>query len=198
MTTAALDALLDKARALENRGDLTGAVAALQAAPAAMKERGLWQYARGALAFRQGQLEAAIAHFEKAVAVEPEVSEYRSNLGAALLEKARAGDATAAARALEVLKAALRWGPMLPEVHANYGLALLVAGRKEEALKACDDALALDPTHQTARYNRAAALSALDRPDDALQTLDALLAAAPHHAQALDSKQRLLQRLGRA
>ncbi|MDP3235055.1 MAG: tetratricopeptide repeat protein [Myxococcales bacterium] len=197
MTTAALDSVLEQVRALENKGDLAGAIGALQAAPAPMHDRGLWQYARGALAFKQGDLSAAVGHFEKAVELEPEVSEYRSNLGAALLEKARGGDAAAAAKALEVMKAAMRWGPTLPEVHSNYGLALLVAGRNEEALKVFDDALAIDPSHVTARYNRAAALNALERYRDALEALDALLTKVPTHAQALASKQRVLERLGR-
>jgi tetratricopeptide (TPR) repeat protein len=197
MTTAALDSVLEQVRALENKGDLAGAIGALQAAPEPMQHRGLWQYARGALAFKQGDLATAVGHFEKAVELEPEVSEYRSNLGAALLEKARGGDTAAATKALEVMKAAMRWGPTLPEVHSNYGLALLVAGRNEEALKVLDDALAIDPSHVTARYNRAAALSALERHDDALAALDAVLAAVPAHAQALASKQRLLARLGR-
>ncbi len=197
MTTAALDSVLEQVRALENKGDLSGAIGALQAAPPPMQARGLWQYARGALALKQGDLTAAVGHFEKAVELEPEVSEYRSNLGAALLEKARGGDSTAAAKALEVMKAAMRWGPTLPEVHSNYGLALLVAGRNEEALKVFDDALAIDPSHVTARYNRAAALNALERHDEALKALDALLTAVPTHAQAQASKQRLLERLGR-
>ncbi len=198
MTTAALDSVLEQVRALENKGDFAGAIEALQAAPEPMQHRGLWQYARGALAFKQGDLATAVGHFEKAVELEPEVSEYRSNLGAALLEKARGGDAAAATKALEVMKAAMRWGPTLPEVHSNYGLALLVAGRNAEALKVFDDALEIDPSHVTARYNRAAALSALERHDDALDALDAVLAAVPAHAQALASKQRLLARLGRS
>lgn len=193
-----LDALLDKARALENKGDLPGAAAALDTAPDAAKARGVWRYARGSIAFRQGQLDDAQKLFEKAVEAEPELAEYRSNLGAVLLERARQGDTAAAAKALEVLKEATRWGVTLPDVYVNYALALLLSGRNDEALKACDDALAIDAAHVPARYNRAAALSALGRDREALEALDAILRAHPAHPQATASRKRLSERVGRA
>lgn len=198
MDQASLEAVLQQARTLEAKGDLAGALKALTDAPAPVQGRGLWQYARGTLAFRSGDLDGAQQHFEKAVEAEPEVPEYRSNLGSVLLERARAGDATAAPKALEVMKAAMRWGPTLPDVHVNYGLALLLAGRHDEALKACDDALAIDAGHAAARYNRAAALNALGRFDEALAALDALLKDQPAHAQAQASRKKLLEKLGRA
>lgn len=197
MSSAALDTVLEQVRALEAKGDVAGAIKALTAAPEPMQGRGLWQYARGTLAFRSGDLDGAQQHFEKAVEVEPEVAEYRSNLGSVFLERAKGGDPTAAAKALEVMKAAMRWGPALPDVHVNYGLALLVANRAEEALKSFDDALAIDAAHGAARYNRAAALNALGRFDEALATLDALLKAQPNHPQATASRQRLLEKAGK-
>lgn len=193
-----LDAVLDEARALEAKGDLTAAIGALQKAPEAVQARGLWRYARGALAMRQGDLDAAQAHLEKAVELEPEVPEYRSNLGAVWLERARRGDASASAKALEVLEAAMRWGPTLPDVHANYALALLLAGRTELALKACDDALAIDAGHVGARFNRAAVLSALGRLSEAKDGLDAILAQHPGHPAATASRAKVLEKLGRA
>lgn len=198
MTTANLDSLLEKVRSLETKGDLAGAVTALQGAPEPMKDRGLWNYARGSLAFRQGDLDSAQQFIEKAIEAEPEIAEYRSNLGAVLLERARKGDAAAGPKALEVMKAGMRWGATLPDTYVNYGLALMLAGRNEEALKACDDALALDAGHVTARYNRAAALNAMGRHDEALATVELVLKAQPAHAQALASKKRLLEKLGRA
>lgn len=198
MTTANLDTLLEKVRSLEAKGDLAGAVTTLQGAPDPLKDRGVWNYARGSLAFRQGDLDTAQRHFEKAIEAEPEIAEYRSNLGAVLLERAKNGDAAAGAKALEVMKGAMRWGAALPETYVNYGLALLVAKRNEEALRAFDQALAMDKTHQNARYNRAAALNALEQYDDALAALDALLKDAPNHPQALASRKRLAERTKKA
>jgi protein O-GlcNAc transferase len=193
-----LDAVLDAARSLEGKGDLAGAIAALEQAPEAVKARGLWRYARGAMAMRQGDLEAAQAHLEQAVEAEPEVPEYRSNLGAVWLERARRGEAGAAARALEVLEAAMRWGPALPDVAANYALALLLAGKREHALKACDDALALDGGHLGARFNRAAVLSALGRLTEAKEALDAVLAQHPGHPAAIAARATVMEKLARA
>ncbi|MCA3015792.1 MAG: hypothetical protein INH41_25680 [Myxococcaceae bacterium] len=194
----ALDAVLDEARALEGRGDVAGAVQVLERAPEAVKARGLWRYARGAMALRQGDLAGAQAHLEGAVEAEPEVPEYRSNLGSLWLERARRGEVGAAARALEVLEGAMRWGPTLPDVAANYAVALLLAGRAEHALKACDDALALDGKHLGARFNRAAALSALDRLGEAQAALEAVLVDYPGHPAASAHLAKLLEKRARA
>jgi tetratricopeptide (TPR) repeat protein len=193
-----LDSVLEQARALEGKGDLPGAITALEQVPEPVKARGLWRYARGAMAMRQGDLEAAQTHLEKAVEAEPEVPEFRSNLGAVWLERARRGEAGAAARALEVLEAAMRWGPALPDVAANYALALLLNGQKELALKACDDALAIDAGHLGARFNRAATLSALGRLAEAKEALDAVLAQHPGHPSASAARATVVEKLARA
>lgn len=192
-----IDRLLDKARAKETSGDRTGAVALLDGAPETLRT-GAWSYARGALALRGGDVKLAITFFETAVAKEPELAEYRSNLGAALLELAKAGDPASGQRALEELELAVQWGPTLPGTHTNLGLARLVKGDATGALAALDQALTIDPKHVPALYNRAAALNALGRLDDCLAALDATLALAPDFAPALTSRQHTLKKLGRA
>lgn len=192
-----IDRLLDQARAKETSGDRNGAVALLDGAPETLRT-GAWSYARGTLALRGGDVKQAIAFFETAVAKEPELAEYRSNLGAALLELAKAGDKAAGQRALEELELAVQWGPTLPGTHTNLGLARLVAGDAKGALAALDQALKIDPKHVPALYNRAAALNALGRLDDCLVALDATLAVAPDFAPALTSKTNTLKKLGRA
>lgn len=192
-----LDRLLDQARAKENAGDLQGAAALLDGAPESHRG-GAWHYARGAIALRGGRLAEAVTHFEAAVAKEPEVSEYRSNLGAALLEQAKAGDAAAVPKALAALELAVAWGPTLPGPHTNLALARLMSGDAAGALKAADRALAIDATHVPALYNRAAALNALGRLEDCLAALDATLAVAKDYAPALTSRTNTLKKLGRA
>lgn len=192
-----IDTLLDLARTKENAGDLAGAAAVLDAAPQAHRIGG-WHYARGALALRGGDARAAVTHFEAAVAQEPEVAEYRANLGAALLELAKAGDTAAGPRALAELERAVAWGPSLPTAHTNLGLARLMTGDAAGALQALDQALAIDAAHVPALYNRAAALNALGRLDDCLAALDATLKVAPGFGPAVTSRQNTLRRLGRA
>ena len=157
-----------------------------------------WHYARGAVAARLGQLDEAVALLEQAVQLEPEVAEYRSNLGASLLEKLKAGDKASGARALEQLELAVQWGATLPEVYANLSFARLAAGDTQGAIFAADEAVRLDPKHVASLYNRAAALNALGQLEPCLQTLDALLKLVPDFPPAVQSRANTLDRLGRA
>lgn len=191
-----LDQVLEQARRLERGGDLGGAAKALDGAGRGERETGLWHYARGAVALRQGQLADAVAHFERAVALEPELGEYRANLGGALLEQVKAGDAAVLDRAIRTLEEALRWAPRLPSAANNLGLAYLLAKRPREALAKLEAALALDPKHVPALYNRAAALDALGEPKACLAALDAALAVDPTFQPALASRERTRKKLG--
>ena len=193
----AIDTLLAEARKLEQAGDLPGALKALETAPE--KERtGAWHYARGAMAVRTGQFDDAVTEFELAVKREPEIAEYRSNLGAALLEKVKAGDATQSKRALEQLELAVQWGATLPDVYANLSFARLVAGNPSGALAAADVGVRLDEKHVPSLYNRAAALSAMKQYPDCLDTLDTILRLSPGFAPAVQSKANTLKKMGKA
>lgn len=189
-----IDGVLEQARQKELAGDLQGALQALEAAPE--KERtGAWFYARGAMAVRAGKLDEAVTQLEQAVKREPEIAEYRSNLGAALLEKVKAGDASAAPRALEELELAVQWGATLPEVYANLSFARLVSGNAVAALAAADIGLRVDPRHVPSLYNRAAALNALKQYGTCIDTLDELLKIAPGFPPAVQSKKNTLERM---
>lgn len=189
-----IDELLSQAKAKVSAGELQAAGQLLEGAPPA-ERTGAWHYARGTVALQEGQLAQAVQLFEQAVQREPEIAEYRSNLGAALLEQAKAGDAAAAARALQELELAAQWGPRLPDVYANLSLARLVAGDAKGALAAADVGLRLDERHVPTLYNRAAALSALKQLPQCLQTLDELLSIDPTFAPARQSRERTLEKL---
>ena len=193
----AIDTVLAEARKLEQAGDLPGAVKALEAAPET-ERTGAWHYARGAMAVRAGKLDEAVTALELAVKREPEIAEYRSNLGAALLEKVKAGDASQGPRALEQLELAVQWGATLPEVYANLSFARLVAGNPSGALAAADVGVRLDEKHVPSLYNRAAALSAMKQYPDCLDTLDTILKLSPGFAPAVQSKANTLKKMGKA
>lgn len=191
------DAVLGEARRRAQAGDPQGALRALDAAP--KEERGgAWHYARGAMAVRMGQLDEAVVLLEEAVRLEPELAEYRSNLGAALLEKLKAGDQAAGGRALEELELAVQWGATLPEVYANLSFARLANGDAQGALLASDEAVRLEPHHVAALYNRAAALNALGRLGPCLEALNGLLKVAPEFGPAIQSRANTLAKLERA
>lgn len=195
--TPTMDSALHEAWKCAEAGDFAQARSWLEAAPEFLRGQGAWNYARGAVELKAGRAPEAVPYLETAVRLEPEIAEYRSNLGAALLALARAGDAAAAPRALEVLERAAAWGPTTPAVHTNLSVARLLAGDAAGALAAAEQALALDGAHLPALYNRAAALSALGRLEECLAALERLLAAAPGHEPALASRAATQARLGR-
>jgi len=129
---------------------------------------------------------------------EPEVPEFRANLGAALLEQAKAGDKTALPRATRELEACCAQGPRLPHAFTNLGMARLLAGDAKGALSGFDKALRLNPKDVTALYDRAAALSQLGQHRECLAALDAVLAIDPEFAPALESRAHTVARLGRS
>ena len=189
-----LENVLALARQKEQAGDLPGALLALEAAPE--KERtGAWHYARGAMAVRQGKLDEAVVQLERAVKREPEIAEYRSNLGAALLEKMKAGDAAAGKGALEHLELAVQWGATLPEVYANLSFARLADGNALGALAAADIGIRIDEKHVPSLFNRAAALNALKQYGSCIDTLDEILKRSPGFAPAVQSRANTLARM---
>jgi tetratricopeptide (TPR) repeat protein len=189
-----IDGVLEQARQKELAGDLPGALSALDAAPE-QDRTGAWFYARGAMAVRAGKLDEAVSQLEQAVKREPEIAEYRSNLGAALLEKVKAGDSSAGPRALEELELAVQWGASLPDVYANLSFARLVNGNAVAALAAADIGLRVDPRHVPSLFNRAAALNALKQYATCIDTLDELLKISPGFAPAVQSKKNTLERM---
>lgn len=84
------------------------------------------------------------------------------------------------ADAVLLLANAVERRPGSPEALCNLALALRGLGRLDEAVAACDAALALSPDHAPAHHNRGNALLDLDRPAEA--------AAAHERAVALDRK----------
>jgi tetratricopeptide (TPR) repeat protein len=65
------------------------------------------------------------------------------------------------------------------------GQALIDLGRATEAVRRLDASVALDPTAQTARYERGVALFELCRFDDARRAFEKVVAGDPSHAHAL-------------
>ncbi len=190
----ALEDVLALARQKEQAGDLAGALLALEGA--AQNERtGAWHYARGAMAVRAGQLDEAVTQLELAVKREPEIAEYRSNLGSALLEKLKAGDAAAGKGALEQLELAVQWGATLPEVYANLSFARLADGNALGALAAADIGVRLDEKHVPSLFNRAAALNALRQYGTCIDTLDEVLKLVPGFPPAVQSRANTLARM---
>jgi Tfp pilus assembly protein PilF len=177
----------------------------------------LWQ--RGLVHFRQGNLEAAQAHFEAFLARAPGSGPGRFRLS---MVQARRGRHF---RAAELAREALAEGDAPAELLAHLARCELAAGNVDEARRAAlrgvalprdnpivldalavvltrldepalalelfDQALALDPGQASIYYNRALARRQFDQCDGAEQDLLTCLALNPQHARASWSLSRL-------
>jgi eukaryotic-like serine/threonine-protein kinase len=127
---------------------------------------------RGILHFNQGELERAAADFRRACALKPE--QYNAYLNLAQVYLAQRQFAQAA----EQVRTALRFRPPIQVVvgyHVERGRNLLRDKRWEEALQACEAALALSPDQPLSYEVRGRALLALGRHDQAERSFDQYL-----------------------
>jgi Tfp pilus assembly protein PilF len=104
-------------------------------------------YRLGGLLVKSGQAERAAAAFERALALQPDLSEASNDLGTLLAEK---GDMEAA---IERFRAALTTTPDYPDALNNLGYALLLTGLPAEARELYERALKLQPDFPEALNN---------------------------------------------
>jgi len=98
----------------------------------------LWQY---------GHYQEAIAQYREAVRIKGEVMALRRNLADALLAVKQPADA------VEQYQIIIDEYPNDPGVLANLSIAYAQMGRYQEALKACEKALRIDPNNPVAKQN---------------------------------------------
>src|SRR6185295_8317285 len=104
-------------------------------------------YRLGTLFVKSGQPVKGRAALERALAMQPDLSEANNDLGALL---AQGGDVPAA---IEKFRAALASTPDYPDALNNLGYALLLTGRPEEARALYERALKLQPDFPEALNN---------------------------------------------
>ena len=143
-------------------------------------------------AFRAlGQLNEAMASYQRAVALNPDYAEAHSNLGAALQAQNRQDEAVACFRRAVALK------PDFLEAHNNLGAALLKQGRADEAADCCRTALALNPNDAEAHNTLGAALRTQGHLDEALVLHQKARDLAPQSPETHNNLGIVLQQLGR-
>jgi tetratricopeptide (TPR) repeat protein len=130
---------------------------------------------------------AAIASYEKALALDPKLSEASVNLTAALLD---AGDA---AKASPVIERALAREPGHAGLLYNRALAAAMLGKTTEAVKAYREALGANPGNVEIEYGYAEALVAAGSSSEAKVVLGKLTQS--DDVAVLASSARLLGRL---
>jgi tetratricopeptide (TPR) repeat protein len=143
----------------------------------------------GLLQHRAGRRTAALASYDRALALRPDHAETLNNRGNVLT------DLKHLAEALASYDKALRIEPQFAEAHYNRGLLLKGLKRREEALASLDAALAIRPNYAQALNTRGATLYELDRHEEALASYDKALAIRPAFAEAFNNRGVALYRM---
>lgn len=138
-----------------------------------------------------GDLAGAEQLYNQVLAIAPADFTARHMLGVIRLQQGRNEEA------LELIGAALKINPRLPEALSDQAHLLRVLGRLEEALDSIDRSLALKPAVPQALFVRAGLLEQLQRRDEALAAYDRLMAVAPGVADAHNDRAILLRDMRR-
>lgn len=174
---------------------------------------------------QKGKTDEAIAHYNKALELDPNYGEGHYNLANALLRLGRTEEAvTHYEKALEIYpkniparynlasvlvqsgrvdegiahyRKALELNPKNAAAHNNLGVTLLRLGRAEEAAAHFRQALALDPNNAQANYNLANTLVQNNRLEEAVTHYKRALQSDPRNAAAHDRLSKALRQLGR-
>ena len=134
---------------------------------------------RGNALLRLGRMEPAFTTYRRATEIDPDLIEPKINSGNVFM---LAGQPQ---QALTVFQEALHDHDALPALHVNAAAALTEMERYDEAIEACDRAIALEPGHSRALSAKGRALLAVGRPSDALIALQDALLRRPDHVEAL-------------
>jgi tetratricopeptide (TPR) repeat protein len=131
---------------------------------------------------RLGRTTAALASYDRALAVRPNSAEALCNRGIALRGLGRLEEALAA------LDSALVVQPDSALTLSNRGVVLHELKRYEEAVASYERALMAQPDHIEALSNRGNSLQALNRYGEALASYDKALALRPDYAVVLANR----------
>jgi len=96
---------------------------------------------------QKGQVDEAIVHFQKALAIRSDDAQAHNGLGVALLKKGLLDEA------IPHYRAALKSDPRIPVAHYNLANALLYRGQLDEAINHYQKALDLRPDYAEAHNN---------------------------------------------
>ena len=146
----------------------------------------------GVIEHQRGKPAAAIAWFDRALAIDAGQPNVHANLGAALRALGRTREA------LTSLNQALRLAPAHVVALNNRAAVQLDIGCPNAALADVERSLAIDPHQPVALFNRASALRELGHDAAALAACDDALAALPGNEELHNLRGSLLRKAGHA
>jgi tetratricopeptide (TPR) repeat protein len=136
------------------------------------------QYNLG-LAFADiGKYDEAIAHFEKALEVDPNFALGLLNMGVTRQKQGRVTEA------MGFYKRAIGVAPNLPQAHLGLGLGFAAQRKFEAAVEELREAARLDPADSDSRTNLALVLAQMGRITEGIDTLHEVLRSNPKSAEA--------------
>ena len=223
-TALGLSAVYGAATVARNR-DYRSAVGLWSDTVARLPTNAFAQDQLGSALAATGSLDAAIAHYETALRLDPALPQTRFNLANTFNQAGRPEDAIAQyeaalrlkpafpecydnlastladhgriPEAIERYEQALRLRPNFPLARNNLGNALAKAGRTAEAITQYEEALRQDPGLAEADYDLGNALMISDRVPEAIDRYEACLRLQPDHARAHHNLGVALRAIGR-
>jgi predicted O-linked N-acetylglucosamine transferase (SPINDLY family) len=136
-------------------------------------------YMLGVCERQNGNFEAAVRLFRRALMIDPRSAEVHSELGLTLEELQQHDQALTCFDKLIELK------PDFAEAHYNRANVLLASGRPDQAIASFDRATLIDPNHFRAWNNRGNALLQLGKFEQCFASYSKALTLNPAHVSAL-------------
>ena len=127
---------------------------------------------------QKGQVDEAIAQFQKTLQINPNYAEAHYNLGNAFLKKGQVD------KAIAQWQKALEINPNLSDAQNNLGTALKQKGQVDEAIVHYQKALEINPNHAKAHNSLGNALLQKGQLDEAIAHYQKALEIDPNYAEA--------------
>jgi len=153
---------------------------------------GLWHNNLGRTLLNEGRLDEAIARFQSAIPLDPELAAPYAYLGSALRQQ---GNRSAAVGRFQD---AVHRNPTNPEIHKLLGITLMELGRRDEGIQALLKMTELEPNKPETCLQLAQAYVAIGRLIDAEAACRAALRRNDRHAGAHNHLGVILAQLGRS
>ena len=136
----------------------------------------------GMVAYQEENYLLASDLIQKAIAINPDMAGYYSNLGLVLRELGQFE------MALASYEKSLSIRPGVAETYNNQGILYAGAQRYKEAIDCYDRAIAAKPDYAAAHYNRGNALFQIRQLPAAIASYDKAIRLKPDHHQAFDNR----------